>query len=289
MNPKGPPWRSMLFVPGSRPDRFAKALAAGADAVCLDLEDSVAPAEKAAAREQVRIYLDQSAQAAPIRAVRINPLDGAAGLRDLLALAEIERRPGALLIPKVESPEAVRLAANVLAVAPVPIVALVETVAGLRAADAIARAPGVALLCFGSGDYAAEVGCSMSAEALAGPRAHLTQAAAAAGIACLDGAWLAIDDEAGLRADCARALDLGFCGKPAIHPRQIAAINAAFTPSADAVAEARAVIAAVAAAGGGVARRNGRMLDTPIVRQAERIVALARADGSEIQQEESFA
>lgn len=274
-------WRSLLFAPATRPDRFEKAAGAGADAVCLDLEDSVPPDSKAAARAQIEPYLalSQSASGSALT-VRINALKGADGLRDLLAIADAAIAPSAVLIPKVESPEQVGLAAALLATRGVHIVALIETVTGLRSADAIAKAAGTDLLMFGSGDYAGEVGCTMSAAALAAPRAHLVQAAASAGIACLDGAWLAIRDEAGLIADCAVARDLGFCGKPALHPDQIDLINRAFTPAEEAVADARAIIEAVRHAGGGVAVHRGRMLDAPVVRQAERVLVLAASANS---------
>jgi (S)-citramalyl-CoA lyase len=266
-------WRSILFAPATRPERFGKAVAAGADAVVLDLEDSVPPAEKAQAREKIRSYLEsRPSDGGPALAVRINSIMSAEGLRDLLAILDTGARPDAVLLPKVEAPDQVILAANILGT--IALVPLIETIAGLRAADAIARA-GAAMLGFGSGDYAAEVGCAMSAAALASPRTHLVQAAAQAGIACFDGAWLSLDDIEGLDADCALARDMGFCGKPALHPRQVVPINRAFTPDAEAVAEAAAIVAALEAAGGGVAVHRGRMLDAPVVRQAERVLALA--------------
>lgn len=266
-------WRSILFAPATRPDRFGKAIAAGADAVALDLEDSVPPHGKAHAREKIRSYIShRPADGGPALAVRVNGVTSAEGLRDLLAILDLAAKPDAVLLPKVESPQQVVLAGNILGT--IPIVPLIETVDGLRAADAIARA-GAKLIGFGSADYAAEVGCAMSAAALASPRAHLVQAAAGAGVAALDGAWLALHDAEGLAADCALARDLGFCGKPALHPAQVDPINRAFTPDAGAVAEAAAIVAALAQAGGGVAVHRGRMLDAPVIRQAERVLALA--------------
>lgn len=266
-------WRSILFAPATRPERFAKAVAAGADAVVLDLEDSVPPPEKAQARQKIRYYLEnRPADGGPALAIRINSVMSADGLRDLLAILDLVDKPDAVLLPKVETPDQVVLAANILGT--IALVPLIETVAGLRGADAIARA-GAALFGFGSADYAAEVGCSMSVAALASPRAHLVQASAQAGIACFDGAWLSLHDLEGLDADCVLARDMGFCGKPALHPRQVDPINRAFTPDIDATAEAAAIVAAASEAGGGVATYRGRMLDAPVVRQAERILALA--------------
>ena len=222
--------RSLLFVPAIRPDRFSKALDAGADAVCFDLEDSVAPTEKVQARSNIPIYLSLAVGSC-LKAIRVNSIMGADGVRDLMALAEAPQGCDALLIPKVESVDVVRLAASLLQNRSIPIIALIESIAGLRMAEAIARLPEVEMLCFGSADYAAEIGCSTSERALAAPRAAITQAAAAAGIGCLDGAWLQINDGPGLAEDCTLALDMGFSGKPAIHPGQIAAINKAFSPN----------------------------------------------------------
>lgn len=265
--------RSLLFVPATRPDRFGKALATLADAVCLDLEDSVPADRKAEAREQIRVYLQDVAGAGSLRTVRINVWDSEDGLRDTVALLDQAVAPAAILVPKVDSAEALAGAAAIFARRGIPLVALIETVAGLRQADAIARIPGVAALVFGSADYAAEVGSTMSAAALAAPRAHIAQAAGAAGIGCLDGVWLKIDDAAGLRGDCETVRELGFTGKPALHPSQLETIHAVFTPDAAAIAEARAVLDAFAASSGGVAMHRGRMLDAPVVAQARRVVA----------------
>lgn len=265
-------WRSVLFVPADRPDRFAKALASGADAVCCDLEDAVRPASKILAREQIRTFLTGSSAVA--RIVRVNDIMRLDGLRDLLMLANLDLAADAIWLPKTESRAACEITIAALSGA-TPVVALIETVAGLRNADAIASTPGVSGLVFGSADYAAELGCAMSEAALAVPRATILQAAAAAGVPAWDGAWADLADEAGLDADACRGAELGFVGKPALHPRQVAAINAAFTPSADQIEHARGVLAASADAGGGVATYAGKMLDAPVVRLAERTLAAA--------------
>ncbi len=267
--------RSLLFVPAVRPDRFSKALATKADAVCLDLEDSVPAERKSDAREQIRVYFQcASVEAAPRQMVRINAWNSEDGIRDALALFDQAVTPAAVLVPKVESADSLAAAAAIFARHSIPLIALIETVAGLRIADSIARVPGVGALVFGSADYAAEVGCTMSATALAAPRAHVAQAAGSAGIGCLDGAWLKIDDIAGLRNDCEVARDLGFVGKPALHPGQLDTIHAAFTLDAETVAEARAILAAFAASAGGVVMHRGRMLDAPVVAQARRTIAV---------------
>ena len=153
--------------------------------------------------------------------------------------------------------------------------ALIETVGGLRNAHEIAGTVGVAGLVFGSADYAAELGCAMSEAALAVPRSIILQAAAAGRILAWDGAWADLSDHDGLIADARRGAEIGFVGKPALHPRQVVAINEAFTPTSVQVEHARGVLAASAAAGGGVATYAGKMLDAPLVRLAERTLAAA--------------
>ena len=267
-------WRSMLFVPGDRPDRFGKALASGADAVCLDLEDGVGPANKQLARQQMRIFLESPNPLGAARAVRTNAVATDLGAADLADIGSLPLRPDAVLLPKVESTAACRTAAAALGDA-MPLVALLESVAGLREAHAIAAAPNVTRLMFGSGDYSAEVGCSMVPAGLAYARGQVVQAAAAAKIEAMDGAWLTFDDVDGLAAECDLARAMGFTGKPALHPGQIETIHRAFTPDEEAIRRAQGVAEAYRAAGGGVAMFEGRMLDAPIVRHAERVLALA--------------
>jgi len=267
--------RSLLFVPANRPDRFEKALLSAADAVCLDLEDGVPPAMKSEGRQQIRKYLSAEAlDDPPERMVRMNAWDTEHGLRDAVELMDLATRPAAILVPKLESAEAAVIAATVFGRHDIPVVALIETVAGLRQADRIAAVPGVVAVVFGSADYAAEIGCAMSTTALAAPRAHLAQAAGAAGIPCIDGAWLSVRDQDGLRADCEIARDLGYSGKPALHPDQVAIINAAFSPTAADLAEARAIVEAFTSSDGGVTTYRGKMLDGPVVAQARRVLAL---------------
>jgi citrate lyase beta subunit len=267
-------WRSVLFVPADRPDRFAKALASGADAVCCDLEDAVGPDAKSTAREQIRTFL--SIDTTTARVIRLNDLKRLDGLRDLLMLAELDVVPDAVWLPKAESAAACEIVHAALGAA-IPLIALIETVSGLRQADRIAATQGVAGLVFGSADYAAELGCAMTQTALAVPRARVLEAAAAAGCPAWDGAWADLNDEGGLSNDARLGAELGFVGKPALHPRQVNAINAAFTPSPEQVEQARGVLAASAVAEGGVATFRGKMLDAPVVRLAERTLAAAEA------------
>lgn len=264
---------SMLFVPGSKPDRFAKALASGARCVCIDLEDSVPAEGKAEAR---RAALDAIAGDARL-ALRINGLTTRAGLEDLLALADSKAQPQLLFVPMVESAAEIGIVGAVLGARAPGIVPLIETVKGLRAADAIAAAPRIAAVMFGGGDFSAELGVELAWEPLLAARSALVMVCAGAGVPAIDVPYLALDDTEGLIAEARRAKALGFSAKAAIHPAQVAAIETVFRPSADELAEAAAAEAAFAAAGGAAIRFNGRMLEEPVMRRYRRILAMGSA------------
>lgn len=264
--------QSMLFVPGTKPDRFAKALASGADCVCIDLEDGVPAAEKAAARAAA---LAAVAEIADLRlAVRINAVMTRAGLADLLALAEAPVRPRLVFVPMVESAAEMALVRSILDDPAVRLVPLIETVAGLRAADAIAADPAVAMLMFGGGDFSAQLGTPLAWEPLAVARAQLVMAAAGANKPALDVPFIHLDDTAGLAEECRRAKALGFAAKAAIHPAQVAVIHDIFRPTATELAEAGDALAAFAAAGYRPIRHKGKMLEAPVVRRFEQLLAL---------------
>lgn len=274
--------RCLLFVPGDRADRFAKAEASGADAAILDLEDAVAPERKDAARDAVIAHLRADGATAALRMVRVNPPATPHGLRDLLALIDARIAPPALLLPKVEDSGAVRLVAQALAAAGLSpaLIALIETARGLENAPAIAAAaPTLAGLAFGGVDLAADLGAALAWDTLAYARGRVVAAAAAAGLPAFDVPFLDIADDAGLAQDCAASRRFGFAGKIAIHPRQVAAIQVGFAPTAEEIARAERVLAASAAAQGGVAVVDGKMIDAPVVRAAERVIALAARKG----------
>jgi citrate lyase subunit beta/citryl-CoA lyase len=252
-----------LFVPGDRPDRFSRAAAAG-DVAILDLEDAVADERKDVARDRVREALEGGLDCW----VRINEPASAAGTADLRALADAP--PSAIVVPKAHRAadiEAVRRAANV------PIVALIESIAGFAAIDDVATS-GLVALAFGAYDFCAELGARPTPEVLAPWRARVVFAARAAGIAAIDTPFVALDDPAGLAREAARAVDFGFDGKLAVHPNQAAAIRAAFSPTPEELSWARGVVDA--AQDGGVRRFEGGMVDAPLVRAAQRILSRAR-------------
>jgi citrate lyase subunit beta/citryl-CoA lyase len=275
--------RSLLFVPGDRPDRMAKALGSGADALILDLEDAVASAARPAARRAVAEFV-QANPAANLW-VRINPLDGPEADRDLAAL--LDARPDGVVLPKAEGGASVdelarRLTERGNATARILAIAT-ETPAAIFQLGSYGGAKRLAGLTWGAEDLPAAIGASTSREpdGRYTPPYELARSlclfgAAAAGVAPIDTVYPAFRDLDGLAANAARARRDGFTGMMAIHPAQVPVINQAFTPSDDEVAHARAVIAAFEASpGAGALSLDGRMIDRPHLVQAQRTLAMA--------------
>ena len=271
--------RVFLFTPGNRPDRFAKAAATGADALILDLEDAVAVAGKDQARSILVEHFRAGHRAAlgprQVCGLRVNNIHTPAGVRDLDALVTSGVAPDFVVLPKVESAFEVRLYTRLLAA--IPLVCTIESARGLEAAVEIAAADArVRALAFGGADLAVDLRAELAWEPLYWGRARVVQAAATAGIAAIDVPHVLLDDEAGLRADAVRVKAMGYGGKLAIHPKQVPPILEAFTPTPEEVERARAIVAAYEAAGGDVVEYQGRMVEGPIVKAAERVLALAR-------------
>ena len=275
--------RALLFTPGNRPERFAKAAATGADGLILDLEDAVAAPAKEDARATVVAHFrgDFRTGLAPhqLKGLRVNNIHTPAGVRDLDALVSSGVAPDFVLLPKVESAFEVRLYARHLegGQAGIAFGCLIESARGLEAAMEIAQAdPRGRILAFGGVDLAADLRAELAWEPLLYGRSRLVQAAASAGLGLLDVPHLALDDEAALAAECARVKALGFTSKLAIHPKQVAPILAAFTPTAAEVDRAARMVAALEQAGGNAVEFEGKMLEGPVVKAAQRVLALAR-------------
>ncbi len=280
--------RSLLFSPGDRPELLRKAPDVGADVLVFDLEDAVAPARKAEARESVReVLADPGFDPDAEVCVRVNPA-GVAADDDLAALLGPDVRLDSLLLPKVGGPGDVEALADALAERgwTLPILALVETAAGVLHAEAVAAAGPTDALCFGAEDLAADLGATRTPEGdeVAHARQHVVLAAAAAGVDAIDTVVVDFEDLDGLRADARTAVGLGYDGKLAIHPTQVDPINEAFTPVDGELAWARAVLEAREAADAedrGVFVVDGQMIDPPLVRRAERLVDRAGGAGRE--------
>lgn len=266
--------RSLLFVPGNRPERFAKALIAGADLICIDLEDAVAPEQKQEARRSVQDYLASLLPADRSRiCVRINALSTAWGEQDLQAFKQYP--PAVLMLAKCQSALDVQRAAITLPVQ-CRLIALIETVHGLQQASTIAKASkSLVALMFGGADLSAELGCDFSYEPLLFARSQLVLAAAGAGLQLIDVPFIDLDNEKALQAETKKIKALGFTGKAAIHPKQVAAIHQALLPTAAQLDYAKAVLAATANHSGGVLVVQGRMIDRPVILGCQRILAFA--------------
>lgn len=257
--------RSWLFTPGDRPDRFSKAMASGADAVILDLEDAVAPDAKSGARTSVLEWFARGGRSW----IRINDRSSAYWADDLNTLAG---NPGVLgvVLPKTDG---ARDAAYTAARAGTGVLALIETARGVENAAAIARTPGVVALALGSADLRLDAGLGDDPLAWAYPRSRLVFASRAAGLrAPLDGPDMQIADPGATRADAVAARAAGFGGKLCIHPRQVAPVNAAFGYDQDQVAWARAVVAAAGNSDGAAVRVGGEMIDRPRLNLARLIL-----------------
>ena len=262
--------QSMLFVPGNKPDRFAKALASGADSVCIDLEDAV-PAEM---KVEARTAAIEALALDPCIAIRINAISTKAGLGDLIALAEAKVRPSLVYMPMVEDESEVRIAASVLSDATVAFVPLIETIKGLANATDIAANSNVTMLMLGGADFSAQLGVDLAWEPLMVARSQLVMAAAGAGKGAIDVPWIHFEDMAGLTEETRKAKALGFAAKGAIHPAQIAPIHDVYRPTPEQIEEAQAAEKAYNGAGGAVVRFRGRMLDTPVMTRYRQILAI---------------
>ena len=260
--------RSYLFVPGDRPERYAKALAAGADAVIVDLEDAIAPSAKDSARAALRSWLNPQQ---PVL-VRVNSADSA-WFADDIALAGLPGVAG-IVLPKAERPADIGRLMQQGAQAVLP---LIESALGFHHALDLARQPGVERLLFGSIDFSVDLGLTEGVEELQVFRSQLVLVSRLAGVLPpVDGVTTTLDDIGRITDDTRRARRCGFGGKLCIHPRQVAHVNAAFAPSADEAAWAARVLQAVENTDGAAVALDGKMVDRPVILQAQAIMEEVR-------------
>ena len=272
--------RSLLFVPAVRPDRYPKALATGADSVCIDLEDGVAFGAKDEARVSALKLFAGREPSRTEALLRINDPKTELGRTDLTALVESKTRPDALMLPKTAGPDEVRGVDAALADAlpDLPLIVMIESAPGLAAAESIAVAtPNVSAVFFGAIDFSADVGCRVDWDALIYARSRVVLAAALAGVAAVDSPFMDVRALETLGEECRRTGRMGFTGKAAIHPTQVPVIQEAFSPSADEIAWARKIVAAYEANAGGVLLVEGQLIERPVIAAAERTLAVAAA------------
>jgi len=261
--------RSYLFVPGNRPDRFAKAAASGADRIILGLEDAVGPEGKDEARRHVAEWLSGGGAGM----VRINGADTPWFQDDLAAVAGCTGAEA--MVPKADA-EGLRQAAAKLPGRPV--VALVETVAGLLGLDDLAAVEGVARLAFGNLDFGTDARIPGAGVPLDPARFRIVIASRLAGLPPpIDGVTTVLDDEEVLRAEVAHACALGFTAKLCIHPRQVAPVNEGLSPTRAEIDWAARIVDAVEESAGAAVQVDGKMVDRPVLARAQAI--LAEADG----------
>ena len=274
------PRRSFIFSPGLKPEMFPKALASGADIVCIELEDGIAPKDKDAARvNALRIFETPQADDGIERIVRINCLRSAFGIADLQAVLATDTPPPALMLPKVMSPDEVVLLDDILTESGLDtrLHIIIETNAGLEAAHDIAGASSrIDALFFGGVDMAAELRCKNSWESLLYARSRVVHAAASAGIDAIDVPYLDLQDPGGMEREARLARDLGFSGKGSIHPKQIPILNGVFTPDEAAVAHAKRLLQAFEEADTGLVVVDGKLIEKPVLREMHRILAIAQ-------------
>jgi (S)-citramalyl-CoA lyase len=263
--------RSMLFTPATKSGHFTAAAAVGADAVILDLEDSVAPAAKDDARLAALNYLAAQRPSRPYAALRINSPATLTGWRDLTALLDSAADPDFLVIPKAESATVAALLKSVLGQAgkSAGIIAIMESAGAVARIGDLLDPRVVDAVMFGAADMSADLGADVGAEVTGYARSVLLTQASAAAIPVIDSPFFVIADSDGLQQSVTQAVAEGFAGKAAIHPAQIPAINAAFTPDEDQIAWAKEVLDANTA---GVGTVDGSMVDEAVARRASRIL-----------------
>lgn len=269
-------YRSLLFVPGARPDRFGKAVSAGADAAIIDLEDAVLPSDKGRARADVIAWIAEAG--AGSLGVRINSPRTAYGCADIAALAGSAALSSLafIMVPKAETPIDLEIVAEAIG-APIPLIAVIESGRALTNVQAVAAQADGGVL-FGGADFSASLGADLTDwHAMLTARGLIAAACGAAGVPAYDVPYLDVKDRDGLAEETQRSRRMGFSGRACIHPDQVAPVNAAFTPGEAEIAEARAIIAALEAAAGGVVLHKGKLVDRPVILAAERVLASAKS------------
>lgn len=273
------PRRSFLFVPGSGLEMFPKAIATGADIVCVDLEDAISPAHKAGARDAtLGLFASEPDFGRSEVLVRINALRTADGLADVLAVLKTWTVPTGLMLPKVKSPDEIRLLDDLLdgAGSKLRLQVIIETNEALEAAREIAQASDrIDALLFGGVDMAADLRVEPTWEALLYARTRCVHAAASAGVDLIDVPFLDLNDMDGLAREAERAAAIGMTGKGAIHPKQLPIIEKNFSPSADRIAYARRCITAFEESGAGLVVVDNKLLEKPVLRSMYRVLAVA--------------
>ena len=265
-------FKSLLFVPGARPDRFDKAAASGADTIIIDLEDAVLPEQKSEARADALGWLAHRGDV--VAGIRINSPRTADGCADIAALAVSGCSPDFVMVPKTETGVDMEIVGEALGHG-APLIAVIESGRGLRRAFDIAKQAEAGVL-FGGADYSASISAKLSDwDAMIVARGTIAGACGAAGVPAYDVPYLDVKDTAGLSEQTHRSKAMGFTGRACIHPAQVETVNTVFSPTSAEILEARAIIKALEDSKGGAVLHKGKLIDRPIILAAERTLAQA--------------
>ena len=280
--------RALLYIPGDDARKIAKAASLDVDCICLDMEDGVALNRKQDARQSIAQALVEQDFGRAERLVRINPIGSGLEIDDLAVV--LPARPDGIVIPKVEDAEQVQLMSAEIAAAgygveQMPMICMVETARGIVNLASIAGAdPRLQALIFGAEDLAGDIGALRTPDGweVFYARSAIVTHAAAFGLQAIDMVYVDFQDEEGLRREARQGAEMGFAGKQIIHPRQVVPVQEVFTPSETEIAQALRVVEAFAshqASGKGAFALDGKMVDAPVVKAAERVLGRARAAG----------
>lgn len=258
---------------------FPKALASGTDIVCVELEDGIAPKDKAEARQKaLALFETPQADDGVERILRINSMRERFGIEDVNAVLNSKTPPPALMMPKLRTPDEVVILDQLLTEAghTTRLHVIIETNEGLEAAFEIAKSSDrIDAMFFGGVDMAAELRCQNTFDAMIYARSRVVHASAAAGLDVIDVPFLDLDDSEGMRVEAEKVRDLGFSGKGSVHPKQIAALNEVFTPSIAQIGRARRIINEFENADTGLIVIDGKLIEKPVMREMYRIAAIA--------------
>ena len=279
MSQNANPRRSLLFVPGARLEILPKAESSGTDIICIDLEDAVADDAKDAVRaEAITAVADYASQDKTEIWLRINSIRSTEGMADIIALAESDTAPDGLMLPKISSPEEIRILRDVFSTkhSELKFHPLIETTEGLKWAYEIAKSSHkIGSLLLGGFDMSANLRVEPGWKALLYARQQLVLAAANAKVDLLDMPFFGLDDPDGLKEESRNAAEIGFTGKCAIHPKQIEIINEVFSPSAEEIARAKDLISKYEAQDKAFVEIDGVLMEKPIVERLYRTLAIA--------------
>ena len=274
------PRRSFIFTPGLRPDMFPKALASGADIVCVELEDGIAPKDKAEARKNALALFEQpQADDGIERMVRINSMRERFGIEDVNAILATKTPPPALMMPKVRTPDEVVILDQLLTEAghSSRLHVIIETNEGLEAAYDIAKCSDrIDALFFGGVDMAAELRCEHKWENLVYARSKLVHAGASIGVDVIDVPYLDLENMDGMKKEAELAKNLGFTGKGSIHPKQIGILNEVFTPSKEEISHAKKIVDQFNESNTGLVVIDGKLIEKPVLREMQRKILIAK-------------